>query len=640
MKKYVVLLIACMCILVGCSNEVGVKDEPKVTQNANTTDEPKVTQNANTTEEPKATQKAVIMTDKAAVDGNTGLYALPAIELEEAFQLKLCKYGVDIIAVYNIYSMEDDISYTCVKIISLETGKILHERKIGELEDLRVQVINNNIFLSDYASGKAVILNGKLETVKEYTFEGGNFCFDAKGENVVLFLNDEGVIVRNLETEKEENIFDRARDMYGENISENFVSFVYVDIDTKMRSGACIDLRDFSVKKIDSQVAVSKAMCSDDTWLACLITDNSRYMLENVQSKNVFDVSFDDMLCICPQTGNILKFSCIYEDNSMEADVYDKNGNFISKCSASKYIYNGDSPIWYEEYQGYILNVINDEGQNSLMFWDISENTQGADLNLYSIDEIFKEKEAGTAVDSELYTRAKELGDKYGMEIYIADQCVTEFNMYTAELNLDENDIKTSLDYLEKAMARYPEGFFEQLKTGDVYKVEIYLLGYMEVNGEDLVPVGFVECQAGKYVMGIDTRPVELTSQTTEQIFYHEVSHMVENKLFSESAYTDKGFTEGKWTEFNPEGFVYADESDDGSFMYDEYYYAFIDEYATTNAMEDRARIMEYACYGLWKEIEVGNELKQKYHFYCDSIRKAFDTTGWPKTTLWEDTTW
>ena len=63
----------------------------------------------------------------------------------------------------------------------------------------------------------------------------------------------------------------------------------------------------------------------------------------------------------------------------------------------------------------------------------------------------------------------------------------------------------------------------------------------------------------------------------------------------------------------------------------------FVDDYATINPTEDRARVLEYAMadYGMWT-FEGNEGLTAKLDYYARCIRDGFDTTGWPEVTLWE----
>jgi hypothetical protein len=119
--------------------------------------------------------------------------------------------------------------------------------------------------------------------------------------------------------------------------------------------------------------------------------------------------------------------------------------------------------------------------------------------------------------------------------------------------------------------------------------------------------------------------------------YYHEFSHIIDSFLeWDAMQRTDAIFSEDVWCDLNPSwfpGYSY-------SYAYEQYvqdYTCFIDSYSTIYPTEDRARVLEYAMVEYdYDYFEEGTVLAQKLAYYCQCIRDAFDTTGWPDTVLWE----
>jgi len=324
----------------------------------------------------------------------------------------------------------------------------------------------------------------------------------------------------------------------------------------------------------------------------------------------------------------------------MAASLYNRDGQHISSAALDGLIsYPMAEPVWYEEYGGYVFTLIDESGQDQLLFWDAAHAGEGESLKLTTAEEALA-LPAGSSLPEEYYARAQALSEKYGIRILIGDQCDTDFNERTAMRREIAADVDLALNELEAALSAYPEGFIDQLKFESYTEIEIQLLGeILDKFNNDLLN-GFVEYHNGKFVMGLDARGPEIAFKPLRQTFHHEISHIVDYKLEMEAAFVDNGYSDAQWRKFNPEGFIYKRDSDSGINMYQDYPDCFIDAYSATASSEDRARILEYASFNDWTRFENSQILKDKLAYYTQCIRRGFDTTGWPEKTIWENTPW
>ena len=183
----------------------------------------------------------------------------------------------------------------------------------------------------------------------------------------------------------------------------------------------------------------------------------------------------------------------------------------------------------------------------------------------------------------------------------------------------------------------------EQLLYGTQRKIEVHLVGTLtkrpseETNLGFTSFAGFAEQQEGKSVIAVDiTRLGSL-----EQTLYHEIAHLIDNKLaFDASLREDAIYSEEAWQALNPTTFAYAESYHNLPMeLYQEEYDAyFIDIYSRTFSKEDRARIMEYAMVESTWTFSASLGRLAKLEYWTDCIRDAFDTTGWSKQTIWEQT--
>lgn len=250
--------------------------------------------------------------------------------------------------------------------------------------------------------------------------------------------------------------------------------------------------------------------------------------------------------------------------------------------------------------------------------------------------------EIGNAVAEELYERANQISKYYGVKIHIAEQCDMEYDSFEVEREMDHWTISAGLNTLDAALASYPEGFFEQLQYGYYKEVEIDLCGNLTATNIPENSNGYTRFNAfvnhdnNRHKMVLDIHNPKL-----QQTIFHEFSHIIDSKLDFMSRHRKVLYSEERWMKLNPADFNYANSTyiiseQCRSSTYNKW---FIDLYARTFPTEDRARILEYAMSGYdWMfHSEDYAPLREKLAYYSAAIRDAFDTTGWPEVTLWEE---
>lgn len=229
----------------------------------------------------------------------------------------------------------------------------------------------------------------------------------------------------------------------------------------------------------------------------------------------------------------------------------------------------------------------------------------------------------------------------YGIEIYIGDQCPEQLEGYKAETTVSFPKARRALKFLEEALEKYPDGFFEQMALKNGEKLKFYLIRRLLPDGSDSLSstIGLYGGSAGQYI----ALAVE-SLRELETLIYHEVSHAIDYTI---SGNGDQNYTDEQWNQLNPGDFFYAysyrDNATDTSWDYifngtgdnEEAY--FIDQYSKSFPTEDRARIMEKAM-GVYPETPYfeSSHLLDKLTYICDSIRTNFDSESWPDILWWE----
>ena len=244
-----------------------------------------------------------------------------------------------------------------------------------------------------------------------------------------------------------------------------------------------------------------------------------------------------------------------------------------------------------------------------------------------------------------LRQKADALESAYGVRILMSNQCETPASLcaYRSEMSdtlgaaEEEKRLGFALERLERSLAMYPAGFFEQF-TNDMGEggIRFLLVGAIE---SDFNVIGVTFEHGAWQNIVLDIR----VTFDLEGTVCHEIWHATENKIVQKTA---DAFDDARWSVMNPDGFsYYFDPSSaqpdplrwtffgDGS----EGVY-FVDTYARVDAREDRARIMEYfMTHGTEaKSLIQAPAIRAKLQYMCDAVRAAFDTAGWTQVR-WEN---
>lgn len=229
----------------------------------------------------------------------------------------------------------------------------------------------------------------------------------------------------------------------------------------------------------------------------------------------------------------------------------------------------------------------------------------------------------------EIYDRAAEIGNKYGVYIYLGEN-IPEYVQYSNR-DITIATYKDMLDRIEKVLAKFPDGYFDQFNYGYYSGFEIDLVNWAV--WDEL----YVYHTDKGYVMNIslDCKNEKVRSKM-EDLLIEAIFSATDYKILNYSEnFETPPFSESRWKELNPTGFYYIGFRDED---YTNETFKEWKEYVTTPeglryAPKDRSQLM--------LSLIRGDELPEgcivKADLYCETIREAFDTDGWPEKTTWEE---
>lgn len=601
---------------------------------------PGTTTEDKTTEEPKIEKVVTILDDKQPVDEEGVLSYIYNEQVEAGIQQQIYNFQGNILLCSSYYNGMTGESNFILKLISTQTGELIGQKECSGMEIAMIQILDRHVVLSDNPTGRVIIYDSELNIEKEYTLPSGSIFLNRMMTKAFIVDYEKGILVVDLSDGSEKKWTTEITGAYISKVCGDYVTLTYTDSKTGLSSYAVMNLAGEEVNILDLDKSLYGVEHNSRVWLGGMVGKSDQYFLGTEEVPKSFQLESGAMATLVSNSDELL-ITKMQDDGSMDFYTYHPDGTFYTGMNLPGGMegYWG-SLVWFENLGGYLLTNMEAPGVDKLYFWDASVPVEGENMKL---TELQNEVMAGDAVSSDLYKKAQTIGDKYGVTIKIAEQCDTEYDDYRVEQNLNADKISRGLDIIDLSLSSYPEGFIDQLYFGYFRKIEINLMGNIYAvnqveenkNGFDSF-IAFVQSSEEKYVMVFDLG----RGQLMEQDLYHEFSHLIDKKM-QNLIDRDKAvkFSEEGWASLNPEGFEYCYSYTDvpDSYYYDGYDDYFIDIYSRTFPTEDRARVLEYAMIGAEFCFDTYPGLVDKIEYYSECIRDAFDTTGWPEVTKWEE---
>jgi len=279
-----------------------------------------------------------------------------------------------------------------------------------------------------------------------------------------------------------------------------------------------------------------------------------------------------------------------------------------------------------------------------IVLWDLNQKTELTRDSADHSAKYYSSDQPDQRGIQALKDRAQVLGEKYGINIYLADECKREFPGYHAEPVYQTRLIKESLTVLEKALSSYPDDFFRQLNIPETGKLGIYIAGNFSTVGNDNP-----DHANGVYFHEEGSQYLVLNASnfsSLESTIYHEISHAIDlYAKFTAPLKSLYDYEDDIFNQLNPAGFSYDysyrrnEDKKDLAFtaasQSDNVY--FIDYYSKSFPSEDRARIMENAMHPQGIDYFQYPALRRKLEYMSRFLREIFDTGKWETETVWED---
>lgn len=273
----------------------------------------------------------------------------------------------------------------------------------------------------------------------------------------------------------------------------------------------------------------------------------------------------------------------------------------------------GEDLVW-------LIAGVGDTGKQFVYCWDPARSRVRDSESYYQ--PYYTAENPDTVGLAKCKAQAEVLGETYGVDILIGeDALLYQPGDYSFEMEYRVAAYERDLEALESALAQFPAGFFKDAAAGTSNgRLTISLV--RSLNSDE--SQGSLENSDGVQYWLEESAYMALTmGRTLEQTFYHELSHVIDNRVISTTlAYDD-------WMNLNPEDFAYDYSYISNRYREDWEYLgeenrAFIDMYAMSYPREDRARILEYAMLPDCGSYFASEIMQNKLRTLCLGIREAF----------------
>ena len=222
---------------------------------------------------------------------------------------------------------------------------------------------------------------------------------------------------------------------------------------------------------------------------------------------------------------------------------------------------------------------------------------------------------------------AKAIGQKYGITVRVLEEAVTVQPWdYRFEAEHLAPVLQKELRLLEQRLAPYPEGLLQKSQehfTG----LTICLVREITGTGES---DGLTSATGIQFFEDKEAYVVITTGKHSEQALYHELYHVMETHLLTESTALDR------WDTLNPAGFVYGDNQSESEIYLQGQTRAFVDRYSMLSQKEDRARVLENAMLPDNGEVFQSEYMQRKLNALCTGLREAYRLKQHPEILPWE----
>lgn len=593
MKRIVLVLLAVMLLLAGCSAKEAEETTPTET-------EPVV----------EVTEPVSIYLPNSSVEQQTG-GAVKVFVPEEANYIGLAAMNGDVVLASNL---------TKLTLVDGETGELTASIKVGEeISCAPTDLVTSEKGISYYrADGQELVfLDTALqqETVVDIPEGISGRPYVSHKNQEIYYCKDKEIRALSMETGISRLVKTQVCEsiqLIGSHLGGSMLACKVVDEEGKA-SIQYMDSKDG--KTLDDVNQLSSMQSGDNQYL---VTRQEGMLLQQIfgQPDGVPQTfNLEEPVTAVFQLGGGYRW--YQQDGNLVIDFYDFT---TGTHSAQVSMVGVSDPIAISADNQYLWILAQENGVDTVYRWDIAKSATG---NSHSyISPLYTKQNPDAKGLKQCRKHADELEDKYKINLLINKAAVKVTGGYKLEYEYQVAALTKMMDNLESILVRFPKTFLKNsLESGKIY---ISLVRSIDGNRDF---VQFYD-KGNAYI-------ILAASDNFEDSFLHAVAYIVDSHVLGNSRDYDT------WKNLNPKGFkydyhYYAYKSHADSEYVTGKTRAFVDTYSMTFPHEDRARMFVYAMMDGNKNIFSTTRMQNKLKRLCQGIREAYGYEKNGKTYTWE----
>lgn len=314
-------------------------------------------------------------------------------------------------------------------------------------------------------------------------------------------------------------------------------------------------------------------------------------------------------------------------ENSTQLNYYELNTGILRSSLTLDALQTPKSIVNTKGHSIYILAYDPDADCDILYRWDVLRQKPDPDnITTYTTDYRSADDPDVQALEA-CREYAGNIGKKYGITISVWEDALNVQPWdYRFQPEVLAPVLERELTLLDNRLAQYPESLLEQTKS-HFTGLTICLVRQITGTNEDQ---SLSSATGIQFFEDNEAYVVITTGKHSEQALYHELYHVMETHILTESSAMDH------WESLNPGGFVYGSITQDADIYLQGQTRAFVDRYSMSALKEDRARILENAILQGKEEVFQSEYMQRKLNALCTGIREAYRLKKYPEVLPWE----
>ena len=314
-------------------------------------------------------------------------------------------------------------------------------------------------------------------------------------------------------------------------------------------------------------------------------------------------------------------------NGSVHLDYYELNTGILRSSVSLRELQIPKNIINTKGHAVYIL-VYDPEADCDLLYrWDVLRQPPDPEnTTTYTMDYRGPENPDVEALNA-CQAKADAIGEKYGITLRVWEEATTVQPWdYRFEPEFLAPILDQELNLLDERLSQYPESILQQTKA-HFTEITLCLVRQITGTGEE----SSLRSATGiQFFQDNKAYVVITTGKYSQQALYHELYHVMETHILTESTALDQ------WETMNPAGFVYGSNHAEDDIYLQGQTRAFVDRYSMGSVKEDRARILENAMLEQNNGLFQSEYMQRKLMAICTGIRESYRLKKYPKMLPWE----